>query len=111
MSYIMLGYNIHQFMATRDNDKLRDENTELKKQNEELQKQTVDLQKELDFMKSISEHYNSLVSNMYVKTKNGEKVWVDRLTITKKELLELDKDDDVVVWLQSINVKFKDNDW
>ena len=100
----MLGYNIHQFMATRDNDKLRDENTELKKQNE-------DLQKEIDFLKSISEHYGSLVSNMYVKTKHGQKVWVDRQTITKKELLELDKDDDVVVWLQGIDVKFKDNDW
>ena len=104
MSYSMLGYNIHQFMATRDNDKLRDENTELKKQNEELQK-------EIDFLKSISEHYSSLVSNMYVKTKNGEKVWIDKQTITKKELLELDKDEDVVVWLKSINVKFKDNDW
>jgi len=107
----MLGYNIHQYMATRDNDKLRDENTELKKHIEELQKQTVDLQKEIDFLKSISEHYSSLVSNMYAKTKNGEKVWVDKQTITKKELLELDKDEDVVVWLKSINVKFKDNDW
>ena len=62
-------------------------------------------------MKSISEHYGSLVSNMYVKTKNGQKVWVDRQTITKKELLELDKDEDVVVWLKGIDVKFKDNDW
>jgi len=100
----MLGYNIHQLMTTRDNDKLRDENTELKQQIESLEK-------EIYFLKSISEHYSSLVSNMHVKTKNGEKVWIDRQTVTKKELLELDKDEDVVVWLKGIDVKFKDNDW
>jgi len=100
----MLGYNIHQLMTTRDNDKLRDENTELKQQIESLEK-------EIYFLKSISEHYSSLVSNMHVKTKNGEKVWIDKQTVTKKELLELDKDEDVVVWLKGIDVKFKDNDW
>jgi len=107
----MLGYNIHQFMATRDNDKLRQENTELKTQIAALQEETKELKEEVEFMNKIFEHGKSMVGHMYHKTKQGIKVWVDVINITKKELIELDRDEDVIQWLQDIDIKFKDRDW
>lgn len=85
--------------------------TKLQQDNKELLDKNNELQKELDFRKQIHTFYGSLVGNMYIKKKNGENIWIDRLRLPNSELLELDKDEDVVQWLEDINIKYKDNDW
>ena len=78
----------------------------------ELQKENAELKKELEFYKSIKSHYSSLVGNMFVKLKNGEKIWVDRQKITTDEITQLDKDKEVLQWLEEIQtVRYKDRDW
>ena len=78
----------------------------------ELQKENAELKKELEFYKSIKNHYSSLVGNMFVKEKNGEKIWVDRQKITTHEISQLDKDKEVLQWLEEIQtVRYKDRDW
>ena len=52
-----------------------------------------------------------MVGNMYIKQKQGNKVWIDKIKVTTEELLTLDRDDDVKQWLQDKNMKYKDNDW
>ena len=81
--------------------------------NKKLQEENKRLQEELTFYKSISNFPNSLVGNMFVKYIDGKKVWVDRQNIShNKELLEsLDKDRDVLEWIENKNITFKDNDW
>lgn len=83
------------------------------KKNNSLEEENIKLQEELEFYKRISEFPNSLVGNMYVKYSNGKKVWVDRQNIVKdtKLLESLDKDSDVLEWIENKNIKFKDNDW
>ena len=78
-----------------------------------LQEENKRLQEELTFYKSISNFPNSLVGNMFVKYINGKKVWVDRQNIShNKELLhKLDVDNDVLQWIDDLNITFKDNDW
>ena len=78
-------------------------NTETKTINE--------LELELFFMKQILQFPGSMVGNMYIKKKQGNKVWIDKLKVTAEELLTLDMDDDVKQWLQDKNMKYKDNDW
>lgn len=78
----------------------------------ELQKENAELKKELEFYKSIKTHYSSLVGNMYVKLKNGEKIWVDRQKITTHQISQLDKDKEVLQWLEEIQtVRYNDRDW
>ena len=82
-------------------------------ENKRLQEENKRLQEELIFYKSISNFPNSLVSNMFVKYINGKKVWVDSQNIShNKELLhKLDVDNDVLQWIDDLNITFKDNDW
>ena len=70
-----------------------------------------DLELELFFMKQILQFPGSMVGNMYIKKKQGNKVWIDKIKVTAEELLTLDMDDDVKQWLQDKNMKYKDNDW
>ena len=81
--------------------------------NKKLQEENKRLQEELTFYKSISDFPNSLVGNMFVKYIDGKKVWVDRQNIShNKELLhKLDVDNDVLQWIEDLNITFKDNDW
>ena len=78
-----------------------------------LQEENKRLQEELTFYKSISNFPNSLVGNMFVKYIDGKKVWIDRQNIShNKELLHtLDVDNDVLQWIDDLNITFKDNDW
>ena len=87
--------------------------TSPKENNKKLQEENKRLQEELTFYKSISNFPNSLVGNMFVKYINGKKVWVDRQNIShNKELLhKLDVDNDVLQWIDDLNITFKDNDW
>ena len=70
-----------------------------------------ELELELFFMKQILQFPGSMVGNMYIKQKQGNKVWIDKLKVTAEELLTLDMDADVKQWLQDKNMKYKDNDW
>ena len=71
----------------------------------------LELELELFFMKQILQFPGSMVGNMYIKQKQGNKVWIDKHKVTAEELLTLDMDDDVKQWLQDKNMKYKDNDW
>jgi len=91
-------------------DKVRDENTELKKQIDILQKDNKRLQEDITFWEQLRTFGGSMIGNMYIKKKKGVKIWIDRLYVGKSTLVELDKDEDVIQWLEDVNIKFKDND-
>ena len=61
-----------------------------------------ELEEELKFYKSIFvSHFESRVSNLRIKKKDGNKLWVDRVKdfdIFK----DLDKDKEVIEWLKPI---------
>jgi len=62
----------------------------------------IDLEKELHFYQSLfTTHFNSAVFNLYIKTINGEKVWVDPIMEHGKIRL-LDKDEEVEEWLKPV---------
>ena len=61
------------------------------------------LKKDLEFYKSIFKtHSNSVVFNLTIKSKNGEKVWIDHIRCSRNELLDLDMDDEILEWLKPI---------
>ena len=70
-----------------------------------------ELELELFFMKQILQFPGSMVGNMYIKKKQGNKVWIDKLKVTAEELLTLDMDDDVKQWIQDKSIKYNDHDW
>jgi hypothetical protein len=78
---------------------------------EELLLENKKLKEELFFFNKIFKFYVSLVYNMIIKYKNGEKVWIDKQKITERELLELDEDDEVKNLIKSCNTKYNDSDW
>tara|TARA_B110001469_G_scaffold126966_1_gene146105 strand:- start:1968 stop:2207 length:240 start_codon:yes stop_codon:yes gene_type:complete len=78
---------------------------------EELLLENKKLKEELFFFNKIFKFYDSLVYNMIIKYKNGEKVWIDKQKITERELLELDEDDEVKNLIKSCNTKYNDSDW
>ena len=53
---------------------------------EELLLENKKLKEELFFFNKIFKFYDSLVYNMIIKYKNGEKVWIDKQKITEREL-------------------------
>lgn len=53
------------------------------------------LKEELEFYKSIFNMRNSCIYNLTIKKKNGKKVWFDSVLFTEKELLELDRDEEI----------------
>jgi hypothetical protein len=79
--------------------------------NERINESNNELKLELFFMKQILQFPGSMVGNMYIKTKQGNKVWVDKLKVTKEELLTLDMDDDVQQWIRDKQSTYNDNDW
>ena len=77
-----------------------------------LQEENKKLREELEFYKTISNFGNSLVGNMCVKFKDGKKIWIDRQKVDKETLEQLEKDEDILEWLNTIQtIKYKDNDW
>lgn len=103
-----------QFESNKiETKKIMDRNKQLELKNKLLVEENKKLAEEITFYKRISEHTNALVGNMFVKYIDGKKVWVDRQNITRNtELLhQLDKDNDVMDWIDSKNVKFNDRDW
>ena len=62
-----------------------------------------DIKKELNFYKSIFKtHNNSCLFNMYIKTLNGEKIWVDMTRDSNELIRSLDKDEEVERWLKPV---------
>lgn len=61
-----------------------------------------ELEEELKFYKSIFvSHFESRVSNLRIKKKDGNKLWVDK--VKDFEIFkDLDKDPDVIEWLKPI---------
>jgi len=78
---------------------------------DELLLENKKLKEELIFFNKIFEFNDSLVYNMIIKYKNGNKVWIDKQKITERELLELDEDDEIKNLIQSCNTKYNDSDW
>ena len=78
---------------------------------DELLLENKKLKEELFFFNKIFEFNDSLVYNMIIKYKNGNKVWIDKQKITERELLELDEDDEIKNLIQSCNTKYNDSDW
>jgi hypothetical protein len=65
-------------------------------------KENISLKKELHFYQSLFKtHCNSAVFNLYSKTINGEKVWIDPI-IEHGKLHLLDKDEEVEEWLKPV---------
>ena len=64
-----------------------------------------ELKDELEFYKSIfSTHNNSAVFNLRIKTKNGKRIWVDKVLDNPNItfLKSLDQDDEIREWLKPI---------
>ena len=81
---------------TKNELHLINENNNLKTENDNLKT-------ELKFYKSIfNTHNNSAVYNLYVKTINGVNVWADPIRDTLEYLYSLDKDKQVIEWLEPI---------
>lgn len=61
-----------------------------------------ELEEELKFYKSIFvSHFESRVSNLRIKKKDGNKLWVDK--VKDFEIFkDLDKDKEVIEWLKPI---------
>ena len=61
-----------------------------------------ELEEELKFYKSIFvSHFESRVSNLRIKKRDGKKIWVDR--VKDFEIFkDLDKDKEVIEWLKPI---------
>lgn len=57
------------------------------------------LQGKIDFFNTMYDHSGSLISQMYIKTKNGKPVWVDCLRSSVEFLETLDKDEQVDRWI------------
>ena len=61
------------------------------------------VKKELEFYKSLFKtHHNSVVYNLSIKKKNGENVWVDPIMDKREYLESLDKDEEVLSWLEPV---------
>jgi len=91
-------------------DKLNEENEELQNEldstKDELEstKDELDSTKdELDFYKSIFKtHRNSVVYNLYIKYKDKQRLWIDKIRTDNYYLKQLDEDDDIIEWLKPV---------
>ena len=91
-------------------DKLNEENNRLQneldstKSDLDSTKGELDYTKdELEFYKSIFKtHRNSVVYNLYIKYRNKQKIWIDKIRCDKYELKQLDEDEDIKEWLKPI---------
>tara|TARA_B110000495_G_C22894800_1_gene522010 strand:- start:591 stop:893 length:303 start_codon:yes stop_codon:yes gene_type:complete len=75
----------------------------LNEENNKLQDELNETQRELDFYKSVFKtHRNSVIFNLYIKYKNRERIWIDKIGCSNYELNLLDKDEDIIEWLTPI---------
>jgi len=75
----------------------------LEKGMDDLNEENEYLKNELNFYKQLFiSHPNSAVFNLYQKTKNDKKVWVDPIRDTIEYLESLDQDDEIKKWLEPV---------
>ena len=77
----------------------------------QLQEENKQLKSELELYKQIHNFPTAVVYQMTIKTKNKQKLWINKQTITKKELLELDIDDEIRQLLSEKDPRYNDSDW
>ena len=72
-------------------------------ENDKLQGELYSTRSELEFYKSIFKtHRNSVVYNLYIKYKDKQRLWIDKIRTDKYELQQLDEDKDIIDWLKPV---------
>ena len=75
----------------------------LNEENNRLQNELETTKGDLDFYKSIFKtHRNSVVYNLYIKYKDKQRLWIDKIRTDKYELTQLDEDEDIIEWLKPV---------
>jgi len=75
----------------------------LNEENNRLQNELDYTKADLDFYKSIFKtHRNSVVYNLYIKYKDKQRLWIDKIRTDKYELTQLDEDKDIIEWLKPV---------
>jgi hypothetical protein len=96
MNHILISHSLQNVSLEKQTQRLKKEINDLKSEKKTLKK-------DLEFYKSIFKtHSNSVVFNLTIKSKNGEKVWIDHIRCSRNELLDLDMDDEILEWLKPI---------
>tara|TARA_B100001287_G_C22646748_1_gene513131 strand:- start:185 stop:490 length:306 start_codon:yes stop_codon:yes gene_type:complete len=83
----------------------RDKYYILKYKNEikKIKNQNYILNQDIKFYKSIfKNHFNSVVYNLRIKYKNGERVWIDKLKFNPYEYNDYDEDEELKEWTKPI---------
>lgn len=75
----------------------------LNKENLLLREENNELKFLVKFYQSIwNNHSDSVVFNLNIKYKNGNPVWIDKISCDRNDLLELDRDNDIDEWLKPV---------
>ena len=76
---------------------------ELNEENNRLQDELDEKNDELKFYKSIFKtHRNSVVYNLYIKYKDKQRLWIDKIRTDYYDLKQLDEDEDIKEWLKPV---------
>ena len=76
---------------------------------QQLKQENEDLKQELEFMKQILNHGDSLIFQMKAVKKQGKPLWINTQKITLQELLQLDTDPIVQqLLIERTDVKYSD---
>lgn len=98
MNQLIISYSLKNAQIDKELQKTKNELFDM---NKELK----DTKEELELYKSIFEtHRNSAVFNLRIKTKNGIKLWVDKVRDRSYRdfILSLDQDDETREWLEHV---------
>ena len=86
-----------------ENDKLQDELDTTKGELDSIKCELDSTKCELEFYKSIFKtHRNSVVYNLYIKYKDKQRLWIDKIRTDYYELKQLDEDEDIKEWLKPV---------
>ena len=86
-----------------ENNHLQDELDSTKGELDSIKCELDSIRGELNFYKSIFKtHRNSVVYNLYIKYKDKQRLWIDKIRTDKYELQQLDEDKDIIEWLKPV---------
>jgi predicted RNase H-like nuclease (RuvC/YqgF family) len=86
-----------------ENNRLQDELYSTKGKLHSTKGKLDSIKDELEFYKSIFKtHRNSVVYNLYIKYKDKQRLWIDKIRTDKYELQQLDEDKDIIEWLKPV---------
>tara|TARA_A100001015_G_scaffold166327_1_gene184874 strand:+ start:1491 stop:1814 length:324 start_codon:yes stop_codon:yes gene_type:complete len=84
-------------------DKIIEENNQLQEELDTKNDELKYTKGELEFYKSIFKtHRNSVVYNLYIKYKDKQRIWIDKIRTDYYELKQLDEDEDIKEWLKPV---------